>query len=529
MISKQAVREFLKNKPDDWVWLKKLTRTQLEKELNFLIPGLVLKTKPRVSQLVCLIIGYYNSFFTYHLDMGLGKSKLIIDVFTINKKINNIKNMLVVAPNVISIGNWGDQIEEHSDYSWIGLEGTKEERLSKLKIDKDIYVINYAGLLVLLTNIEEVEIEKSGKEEVEIEKVVKVVNKKVLNRRKLLLFCKKFNMIVWDEIHSGGFSKWKSVSYKINNGLSKNIKYRYGLTGTPMGRDPLMLWPQFLMIDRGESLGTTLGLYQQTFFNKVQGDWAKYYELNKEMETVLRKRIGHRSIRYKDTEIGELPLVIRHKVEFKIPSGTLRYYQRAAEGYRESVRNGEYVAVKNSFIKLRQMTAGFLGFKNEDEDRISIIFDENPKLEKIEEIVKGIPENDKILIFNDFVISGDLIEARLKKMGVGYARLYGKTKDKEKVRTKFLKDFKCKVFLMNSQSGSVSLNLQIARYGIFYESPVSPLVRSQAEKRYTGLRQKNKAFIYDFVMKNSIDERVLEFIKEGKDISASLIDGKVEL
>jgi SNF2 family DNA or RNA helicase len=79
--------------------------------------------------------------------------------------------------------------------------------------------------------------------------------------------------------------------------------------------------------------------------------------------------------------------------------------------------------------------------------------------------------------------------------------------------------------VINNQTGAFSLDgLQVANYTYFFESPVSPIDRNQAERRTRRQGQKHKTcFYYDPVVADTVDERILEFHKEGEDIFQALL------
>ena len=565
MISKQVVKEFLNQELDDWSWIKKATEEELLTELKLISPNFKFKIKPRLCQLACLLLGYWNKDFNFWLDMGVGKSKVILDIISLQRSLGKKDKVLILAFNVTSVGSWIDQIKEHSDLSYSKLIGTWDDRLTALEEDKDIYLLNYAGLYSLLTKRAFVSIKNLKKDDPIIIKlkeggsycgvIVKITKldisldlgsgdlqvvkqediKGVLKNTKLKYDSKKvkefsslFNTIVFDEIHTSGCRNRKSLTWKICSKISSAMEHSYGLTGTPLGRDPMDLWPQFYLVDKGETLGEVIEVYQQAYFSASYGYFGGVeYTFKSKLESALHKRLRHKSIRYTEDELFDLPQVVRTEVKLTFTVEVYEYYTRALEGFTESLK-GDYKTLENAFTKLRQLTAGFLYFKHEEKGRVSIDFEDNPKLGALEEIISGLPESEKIIVFHEFIESGHLIEKQLKKLSINYVRLY---KDKEDARIKFIKDPNCKVFLANSQSGGTALDgLQVAKYGVFYESPVSPIIRKQAEKRFTGARQlKHRSFIYDLVIKNSIDERVLEFLKEGKDIFEALVEGKIKL
>jgi SNF2 family DNA or RNA helicase len=143
--------------------------------------------------------------------------------------------------------------------------------------------------------------------------------------------------------------------------------------------------------------------------------------------------------------------------------------------------------------------------------------------------LESVPETSKIVIFHEFIHSGKLIAKELERNKYKFERLYGETKDKKGAKDRFLTDKKCKIFLVNNQSGGTSLNLQVANYVFYYESSVSPIVRKQTWKRVHRRGQTKHTFFYDLIAKNSVEQKILDYLEEGKNIFKALVEGKVKL
>ena len=107
--------------------------------------------------------------------------------------------------------------------------------------------------------------------------------------------------------------------------------------------------------------------------------------------------------------------------------------------------------------------------------------------------------------------------------------LSGATKDKIGAKNEFVNNKSTRIFVVNSKSGGTALNLQIANYVIYFESPVSAIVRSQSEKRCHRTGQTKRTFIYDLIVGGSIEEKVLEYVKEGKNLLKTLVGGTIKL
>jgi non-specific serine/threonine protein kinase len=181
---------------------------------------------------------------------------------------------------------------------------------------------------------------------------------------------------------------------------------------------------------------------------------------------------------------------------------------------------GKMIDVSGVFVRLRQIASGFVSI-----DGVPSPLASNPKLELFCNLLDELPPNEKVVVFNEFIYSGDLLEAELASREIGTARLYSKTRSKSQQLLRFLEDDDCRVFLVNSQSGAQGLNLQQAPYVVFYESPVSPIVRQQAEKRCHRPGQDKRVFVYDLVARRTVEEKILRFLAEGKDLFAALVEG----
>lgn len=499
MIDKKAVEAYLSKDVNSHSWIKKLSK----KELLDILPKFNLKTKPYKHQLAGILAGLLNDGFLYFFDMGTGKSKIVLDILHLRR--SDWKRVLVLSPNASTVSTFADEVRKHSNFSCLELMGTREERWEMVEQnrDKEIFVINYTGLLVMLTD------PNNGKW--------------TQNQKKINKFIDLFDVLIYDEIHLA--KNHQSLTFQILRKLSQSMKIKFGLTGTPINRDPIALWSQFYLVDRGETLGQTLSLYREAFFDAKENYWGGIdYKFKHKMESLLNKKLSNKSLRYAEWEANELPekIVINHAIS--MPNSTTEYYSQVVNGVIEA--QGNYSLLKNSFHKLRQLCSGYLDFESESGNRVFIPMKENTKLDSLVDLINSIDEKYKIVVFLDYIRSGDIICERLKKEKIKFERLYGGTKDKVGAKNKFLDDPKCRVLVANTKSGGVGLNLQAASYCIFFELPVSSIDYRQAEKRIHRTGQVNRTFIYHMVTKDSIEEKILLYLQQGGDIFKSLIEGK---
>lgn len=481
-------------------------------------------------QLSSFLLGITFNDFLFLLDMGLGKTLLSIMIIMYRKNLSQVDKTLVVVPNAANIEGWKDEISKFSDLTSVGLIGTREQRFKLLEEEADVYIINYAGLQTLMTV--DAEIGSKKKTKTGKKKIKRAVDEELADN-----FANMFDLAVFDEIHKA--KKHDTLTFKLCNRISANCDYRYGLTGTAFGRNPIDLWSQFYLIDRGDTLGNTISVFREIFFNMnkrhvyVKGKKRNFIEWNfdKRLKFKLNRMIQNRSIRYKDSECVDLPKKVKTIIPLNIPDGTTDYYKTMLSSFREAGRQGSSRQnTESSFIKLRQVCSGFLKWKDpETGEMLDITFPENPKIEALRELLLQLPDEKKMVIFHEFNYSADVIISLLKELKIGYATLSGRVTAKEKPKQlrKFIDNPKCRVFVINSASGNAGLNLQIANYCVYYESPVCPIIRKQSEKRVHRIGQNERVYYYDLAMKGSVEFRILQLLEEGKNLFDEVVEGKL--
>jgi non-specific serine/threonine protein kinase len=283
------------------------------------------------------------------------------------------------------------------------------------------------------------------------------------------------------------------------------------------------LWAQFHALDKGQTLGNNFYLFRQAYFNPIEHYFGVDWKFKKELEENLHNVLKNCSIKYDRTEGRKLPPLIPIIKKIQLSPEAVQYYEQVANSLEAAETTGQ---IKNNFTKLREICSGFLKYKS-DEDGFEqeIIFDTD-KLIVLEQLINDLPDDSKILIFHEFTLSGRRITEKLKEMEFEHRWLYGGEKDKVGIINEFKTNPKIRGLVLNSHSGAYGLNLQVANYFVYYESPVSGLVRAQSQGRAHREGQTQTTFMYDIVCENSVEERILQFLREGDNIYNALINGK---
>jgi len=518
VLTRYAIDAYLDKPRDSFSWMKALGHDDIDEALWKLRP------RPRkkvfelmLHQKLCFLLGVAYPQFLFWLDMGTGKTLLTLELMRYFYDAYKLDRSIILAPGESSLYGW----EKHlNDPRWdLGLGyvtlangATAEKWMLLAETQSPMILASYPGLMHMGTK----RVRRADGEGGQMKP----------DPKKIKLLSSNAQGLVLDESTKVGNhgSKIHKVCYQI----SKGTHYRYALAGRPFGRDPTPLWAQYRIIDHGATLGPTLELFREAFFSKKKNRWGgKYaydYTFKASMEEELARVMDHRSITYSIHECIDLPPLVR--VPPRIVS-----LSTEAQGYLDKEANrfvssrGNFREIKNAFLRMRQISSGFLGFVDDETgERAQVEFRENPKLDDLMEAVLEVPEDCKGIIFHQFTWSGQRICKELKRAGVKHGWLYGGTKDKTSIRREFDDpDSGMQWLVLNNDLGAYSLDLPIANYEFFYESPVSPIGREQGERRAYRPGQDKTTFIMDFTVRGTMDQRILDFHREGDDLMAALM------
>jgi hypothetical protein len=314
----------------------------------------------------------------------------------------------------------------------------------------------------------------------------------------------------------------RSLSFRVCRAVMEDAPIRFALAGRLFGRDPMPVWAQFYLVDQGASFGPTINLFRGAFFTAKQGHFGGMeYKFNKKMEPQFQKFLGHRSVYFGIDEVTDLPELTKIRRMCMFPADTEVYYRRCVDEILKS--KGSYREVQNAFLRMRQISSGFVGvFDDEEGETTEIEFPDNPKLDLLIELLQDLPSGRKAIVFHEFKWSGLQIAKALKKAKIVFGQLNASTKDWDQVKAKFDKS-DLDLLVVSWRKGGYGLNLQAANYMFFYESPVSSLDRDQCERRIWRQGQRNRCFIYDLLMKNSVDSRIIQFHSSAANLFEALV------
>lgn len=410
-------------------------------------------------------------------DMGLGKTIQTLCMLLWQKQQKAGISLLVVPTSLI--------------YNW-------EEEARKFTPDLKIYV--HSGNL------------RSKESKAFHQADIVLTSYGVLRRDKQLLSSFPFNYIILDEAQA--IKNPQSDTAQVCMGLHGR---RYlTLTGTPIENSLTDLWSQVHFFNRN-MLNTSSHFLRAC---KTEGKQELYRKLLKPF--MLRRN-------KKDvlTELPEKQITVQW---CDMTDAQHKIYREYRNSYRE-----KFIGSKNDKDKVNTMILleGLLRLR-QIANHPSMVDggynDDSGKFDTVCEMMTEVVEQgDKVLIFSSFVEHLKLYRAFLDAQKINYAYLDGGTKDRKEQVEKFQNDDNTKVFLLSLKAGGTGLNLTKASYVFLLDPWWNPAAEAQAYDRAHRIGQQNKVFVYKFISRNSIEEKILRLQDEKLKLSESMLGSDNDL
>ena len=135
-------------------------------------------------------------------------------------------------------------------------------------------------------------------------------------------------------------------------------------------------------------------------------------------------------------------------------------------------------------------------------------------------------EGHKALIFSQFVQTLKLLEKEMKKSKLTYTYLDGKTNKRQERVDDFQNNPDLSFFLISLKAGGVGLNLTAADYVIHLDPWWNPAVEMQATDRAHRIGQDKPVFVYKFIARDTVEEKILELQERKKALVEQLISSE---
>jgi SNF2 family DNA or RNA helicase len=313
-------------------------------------------------------------------------------------------------------------------------------------------------------------------------------------------------------------------SQLVKNPLSKTYKallqlkssYRLVLTGTPIENSLVDLWSQMNFLNPG-----LLGSYQ-FFKNEFVLPIQKHQSENQARK--LKKLIHPFILRRNKSEVArDLPELSEQLIFCDMSEDQASFYEKEKSKARNIILQniGRQGIEKSSIIILQSLTR-----LRQIANHPVLVNDEFPNHSgKFDEITRNlqsiVAEGHKALIFSSFVKHLDLFVQFCNENKLSYSYLTGDTTNRGDIIRQFQESGDIRIFLISLRAGGFGLNLTAADYVFLLDPWWNPAVEEQALSRAHRIGQDKNVFVYRFIAKDSIEEKILK-LQEKKSKLADL-------
>ena len=463
------------------------------------------KTQPYEHQRIALERSYDKINYAYFMEMGCGKSKVLIDNMAWLYENKKIDTAIVVAPKGV-YRNWQtSEIPAHLHDD----------------IEREVYVWNPNPSKTqkehLVSGIEE-----RGKLR------ILLVNVEGFATTKLKAFVEKFVrgstfLLAVDE--STTIKNPKAKRTKALVALGKAASFRRILTGSPVTKSPMDLYAQCGFMDKAllgfESFYSFQGRYAITRTQRMGGHSFQQivgYRNLDELSTKLEK-FSYRVTKDEALDLPDKIYTVRH---VSLTDDQIKHYMSLKNAAIALLDDGDLVsapAVMTQLLRLQQVLCGHL--MTDDGDLVEF------KTRRIDALLETIEEmSGGVIIWSRFRYDIRNIEAALKKAygedsTVNY---YGDTSDSDReLAIKRFQDRDARFFVGNPQTAGKGLTLNAASNVIYYANDFNLESRVQSEDRCHRIGQKNTVTYVDFVSKGTVDEHIVKTLRAKIDLSAKTL------
>ena len=411
-------------------------------------------------------------------DMGLGKT---LQIITLLDSLETKRPSLVVCPSSL-IYNWEDEVHKFSKKLPVtcitGNIQTRSELIKKIK--QGLYVTSYDYM-----------------------------------RRDFELYQGiEFEYVILDEAQYIKNQKTKNAQ------SVKTLKARHklALTGTPIENSLAELWsifdflmPQYLF---------NYHYFQKQYENDIvkNNDEEKTKQLKKLVTPFILRRNKKEVLKELPDKIEQNIILPFNDEEEKIYVANLAKVNEELQQLYD-IEGSDKMQILKMLTRLRQLCLEpRLVYDNIDQP--------SSKLKACMELIKTMQENkQKVLLFSSFTSVLNLIAEECQKAGITYYMLTGSTnkEDRRELVSRFQKD-DTTVFLISLKAGGTGLNLTSAEAVIHFDPWWNVSAQNQATDRAYRIGQENNVQVFNLVMKDSVEEKIIELQKRKKELADMFVE-----
>jgi len=465
------------------------------------------KTQPFNHQLQALGCSWDKTNFAYFMEMGTGKSKVLIDNIAMLYDQGQINAAVVIAPKGV-YRNWErleipNHLPEHITTritTWVAPSSRNKE--DQKNIDK--LSETFDGLDIFLMNVEAL----SSKPAAEF-------LARYLNSTNSLLAVDESTTI---KTQSAG--RTKNIVK-----VARLAKYRRILTGSPVTKNPMDLYSQCAFLDEDLLGFSSYYAYKARYAIEVKRHTSTHafpHIVGFRNLDELSRKLAFFSFRVLKEDCLDLPAKIYSPRYIELSKEQEKAYNDLAT-FAITQLEGETLTVNNTMtmlLRLHQITCGYLPTDNERDQPIPL---KNSRMDELLNVLEEV--EGKVIIWANYRYSIFDIEKNLKKKfgDDSVATYFGDTKDKD--RQEIVRKFQdpedpVRFFVANQQTGGYGLTLTAAHTVVYFSNNYDLEKRIQSEDRAHRIGQKNNVTYIDIICENTVDENIVASLRNKIDLAS---------
>ena len=463
------------------------------------------KTKPYKHQLTALEKSWNKETFAYFMEMGTGKTKVLIDNMAMLYDRGKIDGALIIAPKGV-MGTWYNQelpthLPKHIDKVAVMWQANiNNKQFEKLK---SVMAPGHE-LQILVMNVEAFSTDKG--------------------KNFAMDFLIAHNALVAID-ESTTIKNPKAKRTKNILGLSHIAKYRRIMTGSPVTKNPLDLYSQCEFLDPSH-----LDCVSYYSFRNRYAEMKTLHISGRSIQVVSHfKNLGELSdqlqtfsYRVLKEDCLDLPDKIYMKREIELTPQQQKLYKQMKQEALATL-NGKTVTTMTALTQLMRLHQITCGHFSADDGTIQNI--KNNRLSELLEIIEEVEGKAIIWAHYQHDIQ-TIVKAIEKKYGPGsVVHYYGKTLPDQ--RTKAIKNFKekeeCRFFVGTPQTGGYGLTLVTANTVIYYSNGYDLEKRMQSEDRAHRIGQKGKVTYIDIIANDTVDNKIVKSLRKKINIASEVM------
>ena len=465
------------------------------------------KKKPYAHQLTALEKSWNRDTFAYFMEMGTGKTKVLIDNLAMLYDKGRVNGALIVAPKGV-VGTWYNQelpahLPDHIENVTVlwqsNINKKQKENLKQFHNQENSHKLH-----ILIMNVEAFSTEKG------------------YSWALSFLNCHKGLMAI-DESTTIKNPKAKRTKHILN--LSNKADYRRIMTGSPVTKNPLDLYAQgqFLDIhhlghDSYYSFRNRYALMKSANISGRSINLVVGYQNLSELSDKL-KPFSYRVLK---EDCLDLPDKVYMKREIQLTPEQQKLYKQMRQEALATL-NGKTVTTMTALTQLMRLHQITCGHFSADDGSIQEV--KNNRLSELLDVLDEI--EGKAIIWAHYQHDVKNIFKILEdKYGPGsVVHYYGKTLPEQ--RDYAIKNFKTndkvRFFVGTPQTGGYGITLVQANTVIYYSNGYDLEKRMQSEDRAHRIGQKKKVTYVDIIAEDTVDTKIVKSLRKKIDIASKVL------